>query len=369
MSDILIRKSNAMSGKNLLLEVDTSRLSEGMEVKNYRALCELLGEDRKTGNAKKAQIKEWERHFSIQKVEGSQKMIITEIYELPKAKEDKRLDGVYAKSIELILLYELSQCKGYTAYFTKNQLWHILGMVNKNYKKLSSNELKNIDYCITDFEINHFYYRVNARLTTILNTALESLDRRWIISKTDEYMIVDSRGNRRKAEDIDRKNILTLKKRVARILGCEEEYEIFQKMKTVEFYKLLNYYYNYYFNWKYVYKQYKLIFNNDIVLAEIPKVEKELQRELLNCNIVNALNTGAKKKYSASKGHKFQLPDMYLKAQSILTEKLIRIDPHDLHDTGDEVRQGTVNEIAGDFELSETEMKELQTQMDALFGI
>lgn len=33
-------------------EVDTSQLSEGLEVKNYRALCELVGEEPKTGNGK-----------------------------------------------------------------------------------------------------------------------------------------------------------------------------------------------------------------------------------------------------------------------------------------------------------------------------
>ena len=46
--------------KELLLQsVDTSRLSEGMEVKNYRALCDLLGEPVKTGGAKQSQFKEW----------------------------------------------------------------------------------------------------------------------------------------------------------------------------------------------------------------------------------------------------------------------------------------------------------------------
>lgn len=64
-----------------LEKVDTSQLSEGLEVKNYRALCELVGEEPKTGNGKKAQLKEWERFFAVEKVKGSQKMIVTEIYE------------------------------------------------------------------------------------------------------------------------------------------------------------------------------------------------------------------------------------------------------------------------------------------------
>lgn len=77
-----------MESKNMskilgLEKVDTSQLSEGLEVKNYRALCELVGEEPKTGNGKKAQLKEWERFFAVEKVKGSQKMIVTEIYERP----------------------------------------------------------------------------------------------------------------------------------------------------------------------------------------------------------------------------------------------------------------------------------------------
>lgn len=358
-----------MSEKIMLASVDTSNISEGMEVKNYGVLCELLGEERKTGNAKKAQMKEWERHFAIEKVNGSQKMIISEIYLQPKPKDDKRLDGIYAKSIEVILLYELAKCKGYTAYFTKNQLWHLLGMVNKNYKKLTSCELKNIDCCITDFEINHFYQRVDSRLTGILKTALSSLQKKWIIESTEEYMIVDSQGNRRKAEDLDIQNIITLKHRVAKMLGCKDEREIFLRMKTAEFYKLLNHYYSYYFNWKYVYKRYKLIFNHQVVIEEIPLAEKELQRELLNCNVVNAINTSAEHNFNTCGERGFELPTLYIKAQTLLTDKLIKIEPHDPYDTGDEVRQGKYKEVEDKFLLSEAEQDELNAQLDALFSI
>mgnify|MGYP000031295882 CR=1 FL=1 len=126
--------------------VDTSQLSEGLEVKNYRALCELVGEEPKTGNGKKAQLKEWDRFFAVEKVKGSQKMIVTEIYERPKERKDKRLEGVYVKSIELILLYELAKMSGYRATFTKNRLWHRLGMVNDNYKKTCSSRFKRYRY-------------------------------------------------------------------------------------------------------------------------------------------------------------------------------------------------------------------------------
>lgn len=352
--------------KELLLQsVDTSRLSEGMEVKNYRALCDLLGEPVKTGGAKQSQFKEWKRYFEFEKIPGSQKMTIVEIYNRPKEKNDKRLDGIYAKSIEVILLYELSRCKGYTAYFTKNQLWHLLGMVNKNYKKISTTELKSMDYCITDFEVNHFYQRVDSRLTRILKTALGSLQKRFVVENVEEYVIVDSRDNRRKAEDIDVRNIITLKKRAARMVGCKDEREVFLKMKTAEFYKSLNNSYSYHFGWKYVYKRYKLIFNRDIVEAEIPLVEKELQRELLNCNIVNALNESAKNNYNSRIQKGFDMPPMYVQAQSLLTDRLIKIEENDPFDTGDEV----LHEKSEAVECNLLEDVGVDVELDAIFGL
>ena len=221
-------------------------------------------------------------------------------------------------------MHELAKRKDYTATFTKNALWHRLGMVNDNYKKISNADLKTLDDCITDFEINHFYQRADSRLTGILKTALDSMQKRWVIEYTSQYRIVDCNGNRRVAEDIDILNIITLKKKVAHMLGCEDEREIFLKMKTAEFYKILNHYYSHYFNWKYVYKEYKLIFNVHVVRAEIPKVEMELQRELLNEKVADALNRGATQNYATSAERKFKLPEMYIQAQNLLTDILIK---------------------------------------------
>jgi hypothetical protein len=38
-----------------------------MEVKNYKKMCELLNEEVKTSNSKKAQLKRWERYISWSK--------------------------------------------------------------------------------------------------------------------------------------------------------------------------------------------------------------------------------------------------------------------------------------------------------------
>lgn len=56
----------------------------GQEFKNYKVLCEYVGESVKTGKSRQLQLKDWKRFFSYRK-EGH-KFIITEIFENPKEK-------------------------------------------------------------------------------------------------------------------------------------------------------------------------------------------------------------------------------------------------------------------------------------------
>lgn len=115
-----------MNKEEIMDDVDTSRIEEGQIVKNYRQLCDLLGEERTTGNAKKAQMANWERFFSITKIKGTQKMRIDEIYIEPLERVDGRAKGgrsIYVQSVEVVLLNYLSHQKGYSATFTKNKLY------------------------------------------------------------------------------------------------------------------------------------------------------------------------------------------------------------------------------------------------------
>ena len=50
-------------------------------VKNYKEMCQILGQEEKAGNSKTAQIKEWNRYFDFSR--DNQKSIIKEIYDKP----------------------------------------------------------------------------------------------------------------------------------------------------------------------------------------------------------------------------------------------------------------------------------------------
>ena len=71
--------------------MNIENLKVGQVIKNYKVLCELLGQEIKTSNSKKSQLKEWERYFRYHK-EG-QKIIIDEIFKIPLSIEDGRTNA------------------------------------------------------------------------------------------------------------------------------------------------------------------------------------------------------------------------------------------------------------------------------------
>lgn len=68
--------------------MNLEKLTEGMVLKNYKELCEVLGEKIKGGKSKTLQLKELERFIKYRK-EGN-KFIIEEVFETPKEKIDNR---------------------------------------------------------------------------------------------------------------------------------------------------------------------------------------------------------------------------------------------------------------------------------------
>jgi len=64
-------------------------LEQGQEVRNYKQLCALLNQpDYQGGCQRNSQLQDFQRYFEYQKV--GQKFVITDIFDTPLAKEDKR---------------------------------------------------------------------------------------------------------------------------------------------------------------------------------------------------------------------------------------------------------------------------------------
>lgn len=70
-----------MRGKPLKVDVAIDKLETGKVYRDYRAICDVLGESSKTGSSKNAQLKNWERNFKYDR--NGRKYIIKAIYNIP----------------------------------------------------------------------------------------------------------------------------------------------------------------------------------------------------------------------------------------------------------------------------------------------
>lgn len=325
----------------------------GEIIPNYSKLCELLHEPMfQGGNQKKTQLKDFERYFSYEKI--GHKFIITDIYDEPLEKEDKRNKGgnsIYIKFIEAILLRHLVKQDGYTCTLRKIQLLELLGMVNKQYQKLETEELQKIDSRMTSFEVNHFYQRCNQKLDRILFTALNNLKSRCLLSYREEIMIVTKDSYEPLlATDLDISRIDNVKNKVLAKMGLANMQQVFCRFKNKEFYGEVNSKLNELYGWKYTYKQYVLIFTSENCKEALTQIDIDLEKLTFNGKVVDVINKQAESNkdkqvtksveskaiqlgvlkqedatYKMKNLDVFEYPYCYIEIQQMLADKLLNI--------------------------------------------
>lgn len=265
----------------------------GQVIKNYKILCKLLNEPELNGNSKIAQHKEWERYFSY--IKEGQKYIITEIYDSPIPKQDLRSKGnnsEYVQHIELLLLNYLSKQTDSQADFTNKNLFLLLGMVNQNYTNESYRQLIEDDEYISEFQVNHFFQRSYNKLNTILYDSLRNLSNRRLITVKKDMMIKIGDAVARKAIDEEINLIRDTERAVLLDMGLESMVQVHLKFKNKPFYKevyrrLADY------NIAYYYTNINIMFTHSYINEALEKAQIQMQRNMLNDKVVNAMNTQA----------------------------------------------------------------------------
>lgn len=340
------------------IEINTSRLQVGQVVKNYKELCALLGEEVKTGKSKQLQLDNLKRYFDWEK--AGQKFIITDIYDTPLPKIDGRSSGnnsKYVKCIELLLLRYLLDKKDYTATLTKRNWWQILGMINNKYNQIERDkekreELQKNNPILTSYEIKHFYQRSNKKLQQILFSALNSLASRKLIEYEIETVIVkeDDKGRMRHeiATQYEKKVILKEERYILRyVMGYEKIIQVFCRFKQDKYYAKVNERLYELYKWHHYFKRIRIVYNQEYISDAINDIGSEIIKEELNDKVVSALNNNAAYIYKKqrqeyeeetlklfelygtgqdiSKDKIWKIPDVYVMAQELLTDELIRL--------------------------------------------
>ena len=349
--------------------INTSNLKVGQVVKNYKELCALLEEEVKTGKSKQLQLDNLKRFFEWEK--AGQKFIITDIYDTPLPKVDGRSSGnnsKYVKCIELLLLRYLLDKKDYTATLTKRNWWQILGMINNKYNQIERDkekreELQKNNPILTSYEIKHFYQRSNKKLQQILFSALNSLSSRKLIEYEIETVIVkeDDKDKMRYeiATKYEKKAILKEERYILRyVMGYEKIIQVFCRFEQDKYYAKVNERLYELYKWHHYFKRIRIVYNQEYISDAINDIGSEIIREELNDKVVSALNNNAahiyKKKtqeYDETTLKLFELygtgqdisniklwkiPDVYIMAQELLTDELIRIGHSNIRMNPDE---------------------------------
>lgn len=320
--------------------MNISNVKVGDTYKNYKELCIVLGEKTKTGNAKKAQLKEWERFFKYEK-EGN-KFIITHVYDIPLPENNNKTK--YIPTIEKLILDKVVQFgnKG-KVFISKSQLMQELKMINENYTFAKYKQLRLAKHMnISLEEVEEFYMTSDDLLKRNIEAALNSLRNQSLIfwtnamtlcfiethaetnvknkikatkeEKTNEYnentvsfsaIKPVSYQTFRKATKEEIELILQVEKEILDKYNCKSISEIFKKGLKNKFYKEVKeilfdtaniyYYFNSYeiiANEKYIYSKWE-----ELQELQLELDERETFKNNLNYDIMERINHNAERRH------------------------------------------------------------------------
>lgn len=330
--------------KDTNFSIDTSLISKGDRIKNYKHLCYLLDQPVYGGNQKKKQLKEFERYFSYKK--EKREFVIKDVYTVPITKTYRiPYNAKYITDIENILLPYLLKEKNEQTYIKKTHLYTSLGLVNSQYLVCYSNRklLKLIFPSFPKEYIDDFFKRTDDKINKIIRNSLNSLKRRELIMDYSEVYMIGTTSSYRstgiahcfEADEDEIKEIHKIKETVIQTLGLSQEKEVYLHNKTSQYYTLLNDEYSKK-GWKTVYKAYKIIFDKGLIKKMKRKdCNTDNYKYRLNSKVLKAMNDQAAGYYEKeqkiikdmelSSSIKLKYSPDYIASQKILADYLIKI--------------------------------------------
>lgn len=237
--------------------MDLDLLKPGQTVANYKLLCNLIREPVKTGNAKLAQLKNWELYFRFERDKNS--FIIKEI--LTQVDEIKLLEKLPHNTLaETLLLNYFREAIGlhFSAIDTsldmqpvelvvlRKAFGEILGLVNQRFNSGRAKEYEQylkdetLD-AIQKRELNlKFFAQVRAKNWEIITYLLSSMQRRKLLVYQHGYTVTYLSGKTTVLSHVEAEEIQKLYQFCFAKFGVESLQELFLKRQLKAFYTVLN---------------------------------------------------------------------------------------------------------------------------------
>ena len=214
MSDKILQKGGDTMKKNCFNESIKKYIDKnGNTVKNYKNMCEILGEQITSGVAKQNQLERWKIYFDYNKI--GHRFEITRIYDEATTRENEKqyfnkkkslklfARSLYRKELVAILLYIIKKSDGSHLWESKLNLAIKCGLMNEHvkgkvkYKDYTSyrSKIKKTEGQARYLSVNmykHFYCLFSQSLKkgvyNVINSALEAMQELEIITCNTIYV-------------------------------------------------------------------------------------------------------------------------------------------------------------------------------------
>lgn len=115
------------------MDISKLRELEGQEL-SYAAICKQVEEDVKSGRSKVAQMKEWGKYCDLEKIKGTHRYLIKEVYDADMTAMIEQLDAPEQQLLFEAALYQAFQAAGYKPlYLSNTEALKLFQEVNDNF--------------------------------------------------------------------------------------------------------------------------------------------------------------------------------------------------------------------------------------------
>lgn len=336
-------------------------LKEGQVIKNYRELCEVLGEKPKPSgsNSQKAHIKKFERYFEYTR--DGHKYIITNIYNTKKKKEETRggaNNKVYVEDFEKLMIYHLYKDKSEVKLLSKTSIYKIMDLYNDNYN-LGRDKISKLCEIleVPTKSLYEFYDMNSGKLTKLVERNLKALRSKALITYESVMCVAKEEAevqynellepiiikgkmqyetviNYREATKEERQALIRFENEVLKEYGVFTHKDIYLKGKWNEYTKKVRQkIYDSNLNIKYYYRAYRITYNNDHIEEYYNMLDfenEQTHKDNINTNYMKSVEKGAKtrhtnasKKVDKSNIDIFRSSETYVNEQVKISEYLI----------------------------------------------
>lgn len=258
--------------------MDLTNLKVGMNIKNYKEMCDILKEESTTGKSKQLQLERWLRYFDYEK--DGHKFVIKEIYDTPLP-EDFSTNDIYSKYIQTILTKYLKE-KG-SGEFTMTQLLKLCGFVNENWNNLTLLhkyiENKDITYAQAIYYYNQLCYHVYTYCNKALVRCLDRLYKRGFL-RWNKVLYIRKDNDTHIASKEETKKYLDVTMKVRE----EMNIKYVNLYNRDEYYRKVDSLLEEKYKWNKAYEVIQIIYAPSYIDSMIKESEDEYRKALLEVN-------------------------------------------------------------------------------------